>query len=174
MAYGELRYTMLYGESQINLVRTKGKNMNWKIVLVSVTCMVMCSACSSEAPWEPPSAGLITTNEASLLYIMPQKSIGVILFHLGDLNSSSSHTSNPKTRTFDYSGTLTAGDAVKVTYRQLSSDAQRITINDIVYELGKGRVFLIGEQGKVSQLPFSPLEPSKQYVDRLKNYVSAK
>ena len=152
----------------------KGKNMKWKILVVSVTCMVMCFACSSKAPWKSPSAGLISTNEGSLFYITPQDNAGVVLFHMGDLSSSSPHTSNPKTRTFDYSGTLTAGDAVKVTYRLLSSDVERITINDIIYELSKGRVFLIAEQGSVSQLPFSPLEPSKQYVERLKNYVSAK
>jgi hypothetical protein len=148
--------------------------MKWKTLVVSVTCMVMCFGCSSRAPWESPSAGLITKNGAALFYIKPQDDAGVVLFHVGDLNSSSSHTSNPKTRTFDYSGTLTAGDAVQVTYRLLSLDAERITINDIIYELSKGRVFLIAEQGSVSQLPFSPLEPSDQYVERLKNHVSAK
>ncbi len=147
--------------------------MNWTAAAVSVACMILGLGCSPQSAWQPPSAGLITKNGAGLFHITPHGGPGVILFHGGDLNSSASHTSNPKTRAFDCAGRLTTGGGRQVTYRLLSSDPGRITLNDVVYDLGKGSVFLITEAGSVVQLPFATLEPSDGYLENLREYFSA-
>jgi len=91
----------------------------------------------------------------------------------GDVNSSTSHTSNPKTRTFDCSGTLTTGGKGTVSYKLSSADAQVMPINDKPYDLSQGRVFMINAAGQISHTPFAPLDASKQYVMHLEQYVDA-
>jgi hypothetical protein len=140
------------------------------VVLVTV---IAATGCSRKALWEAPSAGLISRNTASLFYIVPQDTPGVALFHGGGLNSSASHTSNPKTRTFDCSGTLTTGTTVVVPYELDSAKPNVITIHENSYDLSAGRVFVIGADGGITQIPFTPLEPSEEYVTRLQEYLNA-
>jgi hypothetical protein len=149
------------------------RKVNWTAAAVPVACMILGLGCSPQSAWQAPSAGLITKNGAGLFCITPQGSPGVMLFHGGDLNSSASHTSNPKTRAFDCTGRLTTGGGRQVTYRLLSSDPGKVTLNDAAYDLGKGSVFLITEAGGVAQLPFAPLEPSERYLDSLREYFDA-
>ena len=147
--------------------------MNRGTAVVSVACMVMCLGCSPQSGWQPPSAGLIAKNGAGLFYIIPPGGPGVVLFHSGKLESSASHTSNAKTRTFECTGRLTTGTGSEIAYRLLWSEAGKITLSDVAYDLGKGGVFLITEAGGVVQLPFAPLEPSERYLDSLREYFSA-
>jgi len=147
--------------------------MNWRATVAVVASVIACVGCSREASWQSPSTGLISRNTGSLFYIVPQGTPGVVLFHEGELSSSSSHTSNPKGRTFDCSGTLTTGAKVTVPYRLISADPHTMRIRDMPYDLSKGRVILITAAGEIQQIPFSPLEPSEQYLTRLKEYLSA-
>ena len=147
--------------------------MNWRTAAVPAACMILCLGCSPQSAWQPPSAGLIAKNGAGLFYIIPPGGPGVVLFHSGKLESSASHTSNPKTLVFDCTGRLTTGSGSEIAYRLLSSEAGKITISDVAYDLGKGSVFLITEAGGVAQLPFAPLEPSDRYLDSLREYFSA-
>ena len=147
--------------------------MNGRAVVAAVAGIIACVGCSRQASWQSPSAGLISRNTGSLYYIVPQGTPGVVLFHEGELNSSASHTSNPKTRTFDYSGTLTARAKVTVPYSLTSADPRTMRIKETPYDLSKGRVFLINADGEILQIPFAPLEPSEPYVMRLKEYLNA-
>lgn len=147
--------------------------MHWRPAAGPVACMILCLGCSPQSAWQPPSAGLLSRNGAGLFYIVPPGGPGVVLFHSGHLSSSASHTSNPKTRVFDCTGRLTTGGGREVTYRLLSSDPGRVILNDVVYDLGKGSVFLITEAGGVAPLPFAPLEPSERYLDSLRGYFDA-
>ena len=109
---------------------------------------------------------------ASLFYIVPHGTPGVVLLYMGDLNSSASHTSNPKTRTFDFSGTLTTGTKAVVPYALTSVNPGAMTVCGKSYDLSAGRVFVIGEGGGITQLPFAPLTPSDEYVTRLQEYMN--
>jgi hypothetical protein len=146
--------------------------MNGKNAIAILICALICAGCSSDDPWESPSIGLISSNDASLYYITPQNDVGIVFFRAGRLNSSDSNTSDPEARTFHYSGTLTAeNDEVQVEYRFNSSNVMEIAISGAVYNLAQGAVFLITEQGSVEQLPFNPLPPSKEYGDLLRDYL---
>jgi hypothetical protein len=153
-------------------VRIGGNMINWKLMAGLAACGIMCSGCSSENGWKSPSGGLITKNEAALFSITPHEDAGVAFFHSSDLNASTSHTSNPKDRTYNYSGTLSAGADIKVTY-QLKSDVSQIVISDTAYNLIDGRVFVVTDQGDILQLPFAPLAASEQYLQKLQAYVNA-
>lgn len=144
-----------------------------KSVVCAVACTVLCIGCASQSEWQSPSSGLITKDGAGLFYIVPQQDPGVAFFHVGDLNSSASHTSNPKVRTFNYTGTLTTETSAAVAYGLSSSDLTKIRIGNATYDLRQGRVFMIADQGTVQQIPFAPLVPSQEYVQRLKEYASA-
>ncbi len=148
--------------------------MNSKKAVVILACALVCAGCSSDDPWESPSIGLIGDDGATLFYIAPQNDAGVVFFRAGQLNVSDSNSSNPKERTFKYSGTLTAPDeGIQVAYQFSSKDPLIILIDGAVYNLAQGGVFLITEQGAVEQLPFNPLPPSKDYADLLGEYLRA-
>ena len=145
-----------------------------KIATVTVLVgMLMGAGCSRQVGWEAPSSGLIFRDTGSLFYVIPQNSSGVTFFHQGHLNSSTEHYSNPKTRTYDCSGTLTTADKVVVTYHLASSAPHVMTIQGMIYNLAQGRVFLIRTDGTVSQIPFAPLAPSEEYAAKLKEYLNA-
>lgn len=144
-----------------------------KCTLMNLVFAVLTIGCSKEMSWEAPSAGLITRNTAALFYIVPDNTPGVVWFYMGDLNSSASHTSNPKTRNFDYSGTLTTDTKAVVPYELKSVSSGVIMILDKIYDLSEGRVFVIAEDGGITQIPFAPLKPSDAYLTQLEEYMNA-
>jgi len=128
---------------------------------------------SRQAPWDAPSAGLISRNTGSLFYIVPYDTPGIALFYGGDLNSNTSHISNAATRTYDCSGRLTTGMKAVVSYRLASETPEVVSVNNKSYDLAEGRVFLIEAGGDITQIPFAPLQPSRQYATRLQEYLNA-
>lgn len=142
-------------------------------MLLVLGAVVAGAGCSRQAPWEAPSAGLISRNTGNLFYIVPHDTPGVAMFHRGDLNSSTSHTSNAATRSYDCSGTLTTGAKAVVSYRLTSGAPEVMTISNKSYDLAEGRIFLIKAGGDITQIPFAPLRPSDQYVTRLQEYLNA-
>ena len=148
----------------------KGQAMRYKNALMISACMILCSSCSHKTPMKAPSAGLIEQDGAGLFYIFPSKNEGIIFFHYGQLNSSASHTANPKNKTYNCTGILTTKNEIETKYQYVSSDANRITINNSTYNLDQGRCFQILGTGEILQLPFAPLDPSEKYAVNLKKY----
>jgi len=102
----------------------------------------------------------------------PDRSV-VFYFSFG-INSSSNHSSNAKSRTFDYSGAITTSPSNEAVldYHIASTDATKIRCNETDYQLQDGAVFHVGQDGTVTQLPFSGLKPTEEYVSDLQDYFA--
>lgn len=147
------------------------------IFLISV--LSFAAGCSQTATptWKPALAGghHIGIGDSTILAFgysdAPQHS--VVFFFPFDINSSTDHTSNPKSRTFDYSGTVTRSPDKKevLSYAISSTDASKITCNEVAYDLRHGSVFNVALDGTITQLPFAGLEPTKEYVGELEQYL---
>ena len=126
--------------------------------------------------WKPLLDGghHIGTTGATLLAFAydenPERSI--VFYFPFDINSSADHTSDTRSRTFDYSGTITTSpdNETVLSYHLSSSDVTRIRSNETDFELGNGSVFHVARDGTVTQLPFSGLQPTKEYVVKLQQY----
>lgn len=149
-----------------------GDQLNWGCVFFAAICCLSWGGCKQQSDWKSPSAGLISKNKAAMLYILPDKDPGVVFFRLGDLNSSSSHTSNPVNHTFDYSGTLTTEGSAKLVYQLSSSNTSEILINKKAYILEQGRVFIIDDQGELVQHKYEAPLPTHDYLAKLKDFAS--
>ena len=121
-------------------------------------------------PWQSPQSGLIASNDASISWIDYQDRTSVLYFP-GNWSSTASHTSNPVTKTFNYSGSLKADGAQDVTYAYLSGQPDQIVINGKSYNLAKGEVFVLNATGDVEQLPVRPLKPLNGYLETLSKYL---
>jgi len=142
-------------------------------IAAMATCVVLLGGCSRDPAWKGPAAGLISTNDGSLFSIEQTDGPVLIFFYAGKLNSSTSHTSNPAIKTFDYTGTLTSEERITISYKYRSSEASRIEIGGSRFELASGTVFCIENDGQVIQLPFGGLAASREYLEKLKGYFSA-
>ena len=138
-----------------------------------LTVVLAAIGCTQKTHWQAPEAGLRGYNDAHLFYTAPQNTPGIVLFHAGDLNSAAHHTANLESHTYDYTGTLTTGAKAAISYSLCSDEPRVFTISDEAYDLSEGRVFLLNEVGEISQLPFAPMEPSQEYLARLREYLDA-
>jgi len=147
--------------------------------LVTLLLLVV-SGCaqSPQATWKPLLDGghHIGTNGAAIFAFAyndaPERS--VVFYFPFDINSSSDHTSNAQSRTFDYSGTITTSpnNEAVLSYHIASTDATKIRGNETDYKLRNGSVLHVARDGTVTQLPFVGLQPTKEYVSDLQNYFA--
>ncbi|QDU43609.1 hypothetical protein Mal52_20850 [Symmachiella dynata] len=152
-----------------------------KFPYLIASLLVLTCGCSPKAPptWKPVldsghHLGFGAVSVFAFGYTdVPEHSI--VFFFPFDVNSSTEHTSNPATRTFDYSGKITLSPSKEkvMTYHIASSDVSRITCNDSDYELKNGSVFHVSKDGTIKQLPFAGLQPTREYVLDLKDYFDS-
>jgi len=113
-------------------------------LLLSVSCG--CTQ-SQQAIWKPLLDGghHIGTNDATIFAFGYNDATerSIVFYFQFDINSSSDHTSNTKSRTFDYSGTITTSpnNEAVLEYHIASTDATKIRCNETDYQLRNGSVF---------------------------------
>ena len=141
-----------------------------------MVCFVL-TGCGIDKPggadYKPPAGGLVSTGDGSMFYIRTPAG-DVVIYHNGELSSTTSHDFNPVERTFDYTGALTTGSGAKLFYRYVSTDVDVITLTDIKYNLAEGTMFEMTANADVRQSTAAP-EPfvnSHEYLARLKTHFS--
>lgn len=128
---------------------------------------------AAEEAWNPPQAAHIGTNDFSAYCVHHGTDVAFVIAYHGETSSSSTHDSNPETRTWSDSGTLTtknSGIALSFLRRHTAPDTLIITtapagsrdlsqpppppreFGQKEYDLAQGRVFLLRDNGAVRQL----------------------
>ena len=150
---------------------------------------------AAEEKWNPPSGAHIGTNDFSAYCVHDGKDTSFVIAYHGFTGSSSAHDSNPKTRTWTDSGTLTAknpGIALSfhrthITPGKLSTTTAPAEARDLSkpapaprdfgqkeYDLAKGRVFLLTDSGLVRQLDLpTPIVTDQESSKKLAALIAA-
>jgi len=148
-----------------------------RISLFLTLFVCLTAGCSKNTAWRPPLDGghHIGGNEASMFAFgrTPDPGQSIVLYFPFGINSSTSHSHNPISRSFDYSGTITqSGDGPSLTYAISSEDPQILTLDGVRYDLSEGMVFRFDEDMSIQQYPFAGLAPSREYLDELSAYFT--
>ena len=160
-----------------------GKDLNRRGVSVALAGLALAIAVGIAVPiamlraadeeWKPPQNAHISSNDFSAYCVHDGKDTSFVIAYHGDFGSATESVSNPKTRTWTDSGTLTAkkpGIALSFHRTHTAPGKLRITTTPAAgrdlsqpapsprefgqkeYDLTKGRVFLFSDSGDVRQL----------------------
>lgn len=133
------------------------------IAIVAACLSLIPSTASAAKPGIGPSEGNITGDAASLYYLK-NPAHTVVFYFPGELNSRSRSSQNATRRSFLTDVTLQANGMQAVTVKGESSHPGSIRINGTEYKLAEGALFRVSADGEIHQLPFAPLEPSREYL----------
>jgi hypothetical protein len=150
---------------------------------------------AADAKWTPPQAAHVGTNEFSTYCDHDGKTAAFVIAYHGELGSSSTYDSNPQTRTWTSTGTLTAKQpGVAFSFHRAHTAPDKLTITvapadarDLSkpasapresgqkeYDLTKGRVFLVSDDGVVRQLTIeAPVITESEQAKRLAERLAA-
>jgi len=151
--------------------------MKHRYRLMLIVAMLL--GCSSQPQWNPPlgGGGFVGESDACMLSIEyrhdPARSI--VFFFPFSGGSNAEHLVNPQSRTFNYSGHVSKNGSDNknvLAYEINSTNPSTIICNDTHYSLDAGTVFHVDGEGKISQLPFVGLQPTKEYLKVLKNFFA--
>jgi beta-lactamase regulating signal transducer with metallopeptidase domain len=145
--------------------------------------------------WNPPSGAHVGSNEFSAYCVHDGKNAAFVIAYQGFTGSSSAHDSNSKTRTWTDSGTITAkkpGIALSFHREHIAPDKLSITtapseardlskpapppreFGQKEYDLNKGRVFLLSDNGSVRQLDIAtPIVTDQETLQQLAALIPA-
>ncbi len=128
---------------------------------------------AANEPWNPPSATHVGGNDFSAYCVHGGKDASFVIAYDGDFGSATSSDSNPKTRTWTDSGTITAKKpGIALSFHRTHTAPGKLSITTAPaegrdlskpapprrdfgqkeYDLAKGRVFLLSDHGNVRQL----------------------
>ncbi len=110
---------------------------------------------AEEEPWVSPSGAHIGGTRSSFC-IHDGTQAHFVLYYAGDFGSSSGSSSNARARTWTNTGTLTLANKKTVSFLRSHTAPETLTLNGEVYDLPRGRVFVIGEDAGLRQLPLNP------------------
>lgn len=106
---------------------------------------------AADEKWDPPHAAHVGGNDFSSYCVHDGQMASYVIAYRGDLNSSSSHTSNSKTRTWTDDVTLTlksqAGKQQLALHREHTAP-DKLTLAGNDYDLTRGRVFVVSDNGE--------------------------
>jgi hypothetical protein len=139
------------------------------IGVVAACLWLMSTTVRAEDAWVGPAEGNIGRDEVSLYYLK-NPAHTVVLYFPGQLNSTSSSSQNATTKSFRTDVALQAKGMQTVTVTGESSRLDSIRINQKEYDLAEGALFRVSAKGDIDQLPFLPLEPTREYLTVLTRF----
>ncbi|MEO8351303.1 MAG: M56 family metallopeptidase, partial [Chthoniobacteraceae bacterium] len=150
---------------------------------------------AADEKWNPPHAAHIGGNEFSAFCVHDGKDAAFVIAYHGDFSSSASLDSNPKTRTWTNSGTLTAKKSgIALSFHRMHTAPDKLGITTAPaegrdlgkpappprkfgqkeYDLTKGRVFPLTDSGAVRQLDIAtPVVTDQQSAKKLAALIAA-
>lgn len=147
------------------LTAVLGKDRNRRSVSVTLAVVAMLIAVGIAVPiamvraadekWNPPQAVHISSNDFSVFCVHDGKEVAYITAYHGRSGSSTSGSSNAKLRTWNDNSTLTLLDTAEKRKFTLGRDhtaPNKLTLDGKDYDLAKGRVFLLADNGSIRQL----------------------
>ena len=104
-----------------------------------------------------PTGAHIGRNGQSVLVTQDTADLHYVLFYAGDFGSSSSGSHNAKTRSWVDEGSVKLKNGRTFGYRRQALYPDELTVNGARYDLQKGRVFVLHDDGTMAQrsLPVS-------------------
>lgn len=101
---------------------------------------------------ESPTSAHVGRNEHSVLVTHDHVSLHHALYHAGGFNTSSSGAHNPATRSWEDAGSITLPNKRSFGFRRTALYPDELTINGVQYDLRKGRVLVLNDDGTIEQL----------------------
>lgn len=187
------------------LVAVLSENRNRRAVSLALAALALVLALTIAVPlamlraadekWNPPQAAHIGGNKLSTYCVHDGKTAAFVIVYRGDLDSSTSSSSNAKDRSWTDSGTLTAKKpGIALSFHRLHTTPDKLTITTAPadardlskpapaprefgqkeYDLTRGRVFLLGDDGAVRQLAIeAPAIRDQAAAARLEEQIAA-
>src|SRR5262249_49012631 len=122
--------------------------------------VAMLGAAPADETWNPPQAAHIGNGDFSTYCVHDGMNASFVIAYNGDFGSASDNTSNSKTRTWQQIVTLTLyPKALKKEFalRREHTTPDTLTLAGKDYDLTKGRVFLVSNDGRsIQQLSLNP------------------
>ena len=165
------------------LAAVLGKDLNRRDVSVALAGLGLAIAVGIAVPiamlraadekWNPHQAAHIGTNDFSAYCVHGEKDASFVIAYHGDFGSATESVTNPKTRTWTDSGTITAKKpGIALSFHRTHTAPGKLSITTAPaegrdlnkptpaprdfgqkeYDLAKGRVFLLGDSGAVRQI----------------------
>ncbi len=147
------------------LTAVLGKDVNRRSVSVTLVVVAILIAVGIAVPiamlraadeeWNPPQVAHISSNDFSVFCVHDGKEVAYITAYHGRSGSSTSGSNNAKLRTWNDNSTLTLLDTAEKRKFTLGRDhtaPNKLTLDGKDYDLAKGRVFLLADNGSIRQL----------------------
>ena len=150
---------------------------------------------ATEEQWNPPRGAHIGTKDFSALCVHDGKDAAFVIAYHGDFGSATESSSNAKTHTWTDSGTLTAKKlGIALGFLRTHTTSEKLVISiapaegrDLSkpapaprefgqkeYDLAKGRVFLLTDNGSVRQLDVTtPVVTDQESAKKLAALIAA-
>lgn len=168
------------------LTAVLGKDLNRRSVSLTLAGLALLIAVGLVVPiamlragdeeWNPPWGAHIGSNEFSAYWRIDGKEASYIVAYHGDFGSSTSGSSNAKSRTWNDDAKLTLLDTVnkrEFTLRRDHTTPNKLTLDGKDYDLAKGRVFLLADNGSIRQLDIAtPPVTARDDADRLAGLIA--
>lgn len=163
------------------LAAVLGKDLNRRSVSLTLAGLALLIAVGLVVPiamlragdenWNPPSAAHVSNNDFSTYCVHDAKEAAYVIAYHGRTGSSTSGSNNSKSRTWNDNATLTLLDTVEKREFTLGRDhtaPNKLTLDGKDYDLGKGRVFLLADNGRIRQIDIAtPPVTARDDADRL-------
>lgn len=168
------------------LTAVLGKDLNRRSVSVTLGAVSLFIAVGIAVPiamvraadekWNPPQVAHISSNDFSVFCVHDGKEVAYVTAYHGRSGSSTSGSSNSKSRTWTDNSTLTLLDSTEKRKFTLGRDhtaPNKLTLDGKDFDLAKGRVFLLADNGSIRQLDIAtPPVTARDDADRLAKLIS--
>jgi predicted Ser/Thr protein kinase len=134
----------------------------WPLVIAATATIRSQTATAYQPPMSPqrgyPTGAHIGRNHRSLLVVHDQVDLVLhyVLFYEGSFSTSSSGTQNLATNTWTDEGGIRLENGISFGYIRRAMSPDELVVNGTNWNLEYGRVFVLGRDGKVLQLPMFP------------------
>lgn len=147
------------------LTAVLGKDLNRRGVSVALAGLIIATVIGIAVPiamlraadddWNPPQVAHVGSNDFNTYCVHDGKETSYVIVYHGDLGSANGGWNNAKLRTWHDESTLTLLDTAERRVFTIVRDhaaADKLVIDGKDYDLAKGRVFVLSDNGDVSQL----------------------
>ena len=145
------------------------------LILGAIVAIPLAMLRAADDKWSPPQAAHIGTQDFTTYCVHDGETAAYIIAYHGDFGSSSTHDSNPKTRTWSDAVTLTLKTPVGKKDIALSRDhtaPEKLALGEKDYDLKNGRLFLLNANAEVRQFPIAlPVVQDRAAAEQLKKKI---